>query len=634
MSSRPPRGSKGTILVVDDTPANLELLTTILTRAGYEVCVAVDGTTGIEGAQFSAPDLILLDIMMPGMNGYDVCAKLKEDETTCDIPVIFISALDDALDKVKAFSAGGIDYISKPFQFKEVLARVENQLTIRSLQQQLTAQNQRLQTEVEIRLKAETEVRSLNEDLEVRVKQRTEELERSNRQLETEALDREHRATHDSLTELPNRTFLMTQLTAALERAHATPGYTFAVLFMDCDRFKLINDSFGHLEGDRVLCDMAKRFAACLKSTERLFRLGGDEFTLLLDPISSTEEAIEATDRLKQALAAPFNIKDYQMFMDASIGITIGSDRYKRPEDLLRDADTAMYSAKETLSISYAVFNDAMREQTIQRLHLEADLRKALERQEFRLFYQPIVALSSGQITGFEALIRWMRPDGKRISPELFIGVAEDMGLILPLGRWILKEACRQMQVWQGQPWGSGLTISVNVSVKQLSRLMMVDEIDEALLETGLPRSALKLEITESHLMDNQQVVSSVLEKLRTRQIPLSIDDFGTGYSSLSYLHRLPVDILKVDRSFVQHMHEDRDSSNIVKAIVSLAHSLNMKVIAEGVETEEHYRMLSELNCEFGQGYWFAKPLSAEDAEQLLRSQPCWLPLSLEESRA
>jgi diguanylate cyclase (GGDEF)-like protein len=628
MSSRPPRGSKGTILVVDDTPANLELLKTILTRAGYEVCVAVDGKSGIEGAQFSAPDLILLDIMMPGMNGYDVCANLKADEATRHIPIIFISALDDALDKVKAFSAGGIDYISKPFQFKEVLARVQNQLMIRDLQQQLTAQNQRLKIEAETRLKAEMEVRLLNEDLEVRVRQRTEELERTNRQLETEALDREHRATHDSLTDLPNRTFLMTQLSEALERAKQNPGYTFAVLFVDCDRFKLINDSFGHLEGDRILCEMAQRFHACLRPTERLFRLGGDEFTLLLDPISSTEEAIEATDRLKQALAEPFEIKDYQMFMDASIGISIGSDHYQRPEDLLRDADTAMYSAKETLSISYAVFNDAMREQTMQRLHLEADLRKALERQEFRLFYQPIVALSSGKITGFEALIRWMRPDGKRISPELFIAVAEDMGLILPLGRWILKEACRQMQVWQQEAWGSELTISVNVSVKQLSRLTMVDEIDQALLETGLARSALKLEITESHLMDNQQVVANVLEKLRSRQIPLSIDDFGTGYSSLSYLHRLPVDILKVDRSFVQNMHQDPDSHNIVKAIISLAHSLNMKVIAEGVETEQHYQMLSDLGCEFGQGYWFARPISAEDVAELLQSQPCWLPPS------
>jgi EAL domain-containing protein (putative c-di-GMP-specific phosphodiesterase class I) len=264
----------------------------------------------------------------------------------------------------------------------------------------------------------------------------------------------------------------------------------------------------------------------------------------------------------------------------------------------------------------------------MQRLHLEADLRKALERQEFCLFYQPIVALSSGKITGFEALIRWMRPDGKRISPELFIAVAEDMGLILPLGRWILKEACRQMQVWQQEAWGSELTISVNVSVKQLSRLTMVDEIDQALLETGLARSALKLEITESHLMDNQQVVANVLEKLRSRQIPLSIDDFGTGYSSLSYLHRLPVDILKVDRSFVQNMHQDPDSHNIVKAIISLAHSLNMKVIAEGVETEQHYRMLSDLGCEFGQGYWFARPISADEAAQLLRSGPCWLPPS------
>jgi len=607
MSSRPPRGSKGTILVVDDTPANLELLNTILTRAGYEVCVAVDGQTGIEGAKFSSPDLILLDIMMPGMSGYEVCTQLKEDAATRDIPIVFISALDDALDKVKAFTVGGIDYISKPFQFKEVLARVKNQLTIRSLQQQLTLQN---------------------EDLEVRVQERTEDLEQANRKLELEMVERMHMSTHDALTDLPNRTLLMERLTAAIARAKQDPDYQFAVLFVDCDRFKLVNDSFGHLEGDRVLCEMANRFKGCLTPDDWLFRLGGDEFTLLLEPIESIEETVRITRCLQHALELPFEVKTYQMFVDVSVGIAIGNANYNRPEELLRDADTAMYSAKAKPNVSYAIFNDKMREQTIQRLHLEADLRRALERQEFRLFYQPIVCLISGRIIGFEALIRWMRPDGKRVSPDLFISVAEDMGLILPLGRWILREACRQMQVWQVQPWGEGLTMSVNVSVKQLSRLSMLEEIDETLVETGLPRSSLKLEITESHLMDNQQVVSQVLEELRSRQIPLSIDDFGTGYSSLSYLHRLPVDILKVDRSFVKDMHEDCDSHSIVRAIVSLAHSLGMKVIAEGVETEQHYRILADLGCEFGQGYLFAKPLPADEAARLLQSQHCWKPQS------
>ena len=607
MSSRPPRGSQGTILVVDDTPANLELLNTILTRAGYEVCVAVDGQTGIEGAKFSSPDLILLDIMMPGMSGYDVCSHLKEDASTRDIPVIFISALDDALDKVKAFTVGGIDYISKPFQFKEVLARVKNQLTICSLQRQLTLQN---------------------EDLEVRVRQRTEELESANHKLEAEVVERLHMSTHDALTDLPNRTFLMERLEAALDRAKREPDYTFAVLFVDCDRFKLVNDSFGHLEGDRVLCEMARRFKDCLKDNGLLFRLGGDEFTLLIEPIDSIEETVRMTRCLQQSLERPFNIKEYQMFVDVSVGIAIGNANYERPEDLLRDADTAMYSAKEKPNVSYAIFNDKMREQAIQRLHLEADLRRALEQREFCLFYQPIVCFGSGKIVGFEALIRWFRPDGKRVSPDLFISVAEDMGLILPLGRWILQEACQQMQIWQSEPWGVGLTSSVNVSVKQLSRLTMVEEIDAALSETGLPRSALKLEITESHLMDNQQVVSHVLEELRSRQIPLSIDDFGTGYSSLNYLHRLPVDILKVDRSFVKDMHEDCDSHSIVRAIVSLAHSLGMKIIAEGVETERHYRMLADLGCEFGQGYLFSRPLPAREAALLLQAQNCWKPAS------
>ena len=628
-SERPP---KGNILIVDDTPANLELLNTILTRAGYEVCVAVDGSTGLEGARYGKPDLVLLDIMMPGMNGYDVCRFLKEDRETCDIPVIFISALDDALDKVKAFTVGGTDYISKPFQFKEVLARVRNQLTIRDLQQRLREQNQRLQQEIGDRALAEAEVRQLNEQLEERVRKRTAELEAANLQLQTEIQQRKrvqeqlmYMALHDSLTGLPNRVLLMEKLEGALQETLKNDDYRFAVLFIDCDRFKVVNDSLGHLTGDRLLSLISDRLELCLRPVDTLFRLGGDEFTILLNPINGIENAIETAETIQQQLTAPFHVDGHEVFIGASIGIVLGTSQYTQPEHLLRDADAAMYCAKDLGKGRYRVFDSGMHDRAVNFLQLETNLRRALERGEFKVNYQPIVDLQKGGIVGFEALLRWHHPERGQISPAEFIPAAEETGLIVPIGEWVLRQSCTYLRQWQCQyVHAKNLTVSVNISVKQFAQIDLLNRIDDILKDSQLDGRFLKLEITESTIVGNYEVAKTILEQLKTRQIQLSIDDFGTGYSSLSHLHRLPVDILKIDRSFVDPIDEDNDEREIVQAIVTLAHSLNMKVIAEGVETAVHVEQLRNLGCEYGQGYYFSRPLTAQAATTLLGEEHHW----------
>ena len=602
---------KGNILMIDDIPENLRLLSNFLSNSGYKLRSAINGEIALTAVKSAPPDLILLDINMPGMDGYEVCQHLKNDSETRDIPVIFLTAMDSVIDKIKAFSLGAVDYITKPFHLEEVLVRIENQLNLQ---------------------KAHAEIRQLNGELEKRVIERTKQLAHANEQLKEQILERNraeqellHIALHDSLTGLANRSLFMKQLQKCIERTKQDRTYLFAVLLLDCDRFKLVNDSLGHEVGDRVLIAISKRLKSCLGSQDMLARLGSDEFTMILEEIEEIQDAIEIAQKIQKQLEYPLDIDQYHVFINASIGIAVGTDTYQKPEHLLRDADIAMYRAKNFGNAScYQVFESSMRDRALKRLHLETDLRLAIERQEFFLHYQPIISLTTARLTGFEALIRWQHPENGLISPGEFIPIAEETGLIIPMGLWVLREACQQMQDWEKESDLLNLQINVNLSVKQFRQPNLIESIDQILQQTNLDKRRLKLEITESAIMDNAEYAYQVLNQLKTREIQLSIDDFGTGYSSLSYLHRFHVDTLKIDRSFVNTISEDDESLEIIEAIVTLAHQLKMDLVAEGVETAMQFNQLRSLGIEFAQGYFFSKPLDKKSAEIFIRRKPNW----------
>lgn len=427
-------------------------------------------------------------------------------------------------------------------------------------------------------------------------------------------------AFHDPLTGLPNRLLFMERLTQTIERVKRDRDYHFAVLFLDLDRFKVINDSLGHMVGDQLLVSIARRLEACLSHEDTVARLGGDEFTILLENIRHDEDATKVAERVQQALSAPFNLSGHEVFTSASIGITLSSTSFDRPEDLLRGADIAMYRAKAQGKACHEVFDTDMHTRVVALMQLENDLRRAVERQEFELYYQPIVSLSSGRIAGFEALVRWAHPEQGMISPVKFIPIAEETGIIIPLGQWVLREACRQLKEWQDERvYEPPLTVSVNLSSRQFSQQSLIGQIQQVLTDTGMKANCLKLEITESAIMENTESAMDMLLQLKAMGIQLSVDDFGTGYSSLGYLYRFPMDLLKIDQSFVSRVDTDGEKLELVRTITTLAWNLGMDVVAEGVETTKQLAQLKALKCEYGQGYLFSKPLNKAEATQLLQ---------------
>jgi diguanylate cyclase (GGDEF)-like protein/PAS domain S-box-containing protein len=433
-----------------------------------------------------------------------------------------------------------------------------------------------------------------------------------------------HDAFHDGLTHLPNRNLFLDRLARAIESQKHRQDQRFVILFIDLDRFKLINDSLGHAYGDQLLSEFAQRISDCVRSCDTVSRLGGDEFAILLEDMPSVQDADRVIQRIQATLAIPFQLGEQEVYASASIGIASSREDYARTDEALQDADTAMYRAKRRGKGQSAIFDQSMHTQSLPILQLENDLGRAIERKELQAYYQPIINLQTGELVGFEALLRWLHPQRGMISPAEFIPIAEETGLIVPIGDWVLRSACAQMNLWHEQSTvDSAISMSVNLSPRQFTQPNLINKIEKILTETKLKPQNLKLEITESVLMENPKLAASILADLKKSGVQLYLDDFGTGYSSLSYLQKFPVDALKIDRSFICNLHLDNSDAKIVQTIITLAQHLGISIVAEGIETQQHLCQLKDMSCQFGQGYYFEKPMDAKSAETFLKRRIC-----------
>jgi diguanylate cyclase (GGDEF)-like protein len=565
------------VLIIDDSAEARAVAKTRLVQEGHEVLCAAGGVEGLEMVRRENPDLVLLDVDMPDLSGFEVCCLLKNDAATQSVPVIFLSGSDDAGDKARGLDLGAVDYVTKPFDPFELRARVRAALRTKQLQDRLS------------------------------------EFSRT-----------------DMLTNLPNRVLLLDRLQQAIQRRERLPDQHYAVLFLDFDRFKIVNDSLGHEAGDQLLVQIADRLRGQVRPADSVsrmpesqvaMRLGGDEFVILLEGmVGGRECAMAVARRLLDALAAPYQIGESQIVSTASIGVVIDEGDYLRAEDVLRDADTAMYEAKAAGRGRAVLFDATMRDKVRRRLSMESELRLAIEAGQLTLHYQPIICLDSGRLVGVEALVRWCHPERGMVSPGEFIPVADDSGLIIPLGDWVLGEACRQLGVWQRTLGTDRIpSVNVNLSARQFVIADFAERVVRAAGDGGIEPSSVHLEITESAVMQDVAAATRLLHDLKSQGFKVALDDFGTGYSSLACLHEFPLDVVKIDRSFVKNMSRGRHYTALVHAIVALARNLNLEVVAEGVETADLVPPLQYLGCQYAQGYFFGRPVPAE---QVIEYQP------------
>jgi diguanylate cyclase (GGDEF)-like protein len=467
-----------------------------------------------------------------------------------------------------------------------------------------------------------------NDKLNVELQGQTSELEKANQELQNEIAEREaveqqltYDSLHDAMTGLPNRVLFLDRLGQAVEYCKRRKEYTFAVLFVDIDHFKVINDSLGHLTGDQLLISAGKRMKECLRSSDTVARLGGDEFAILLEITGEKESVLRITEKLQESLKRPFKLDGHELYITASIGIVMDVTAYMHPEEALRDADIAMYQAKASGKARFETFDIKMRSHAFSRLQMEQEMRSALENGDFQLYYQPILSMSSNELVSFEALIRWIHPTRGLLLPGEFLPVAEESGLILPIDRWVLNEACAQLKKWHDHyPSLRKVSVNVNISNRQFSQPNFVDGVLDTLNTHGLNTGSLKLEITENILISNYTAANEVFTKLRDLGVRLEIDDFGSGYSALGYLQHFPISAIKIDKSFVDEIGKSRKGVELVRAIVSMARELGMEAIAEGIETDEQLSELKSLSCNFGQGFLLSRPLDKDSAEKILAS--------------
>ncbi len=681
------------VLVVDDDHHDREILSRMLTRNGYEVVTADCGEAALELLTLRRPDLVLLDVMMPGLTGFDVLKTIRMTRHDVHLPVIMVTEESERQNIAGAFREGASDYLTKPLDHETTLARVSLHARLSKAQSELQRSQERyamaaegsriglwdwdvpnrqlflssrlkemlgftdeeLDSSVDVWLERihvdDRELfvallRSGNSkeqgrfESEIRMRHRDDSFrwmlcsgvvqpdgEGRARRLAGSLADVTEGKVRDILTGLPNRLLFEEQLGRLLKCDAASRGIC-AVLFLDLDNFKLINDSLGHNAGDLVLCSVARKLENCLRGSDMisrhksgwsLARHGGDEFTVLLHQLQTRKDAEQIAERVIAALSEPLMIGTHEVAVGVSIGITFGDKADKTPGDAIREADTAMYYAKTGGRGRYRIFDPEMQIAASVRLALECDLRQALKGNQFYVLYQPIVRISSGRIEGFEALCRWRHPRGESVGPNIFIPVMESLGLIGSLGRSVLEQACHDAMEWNDLSAGvPGVSVTINCSSREFIQPHFKNDLLLTIARSGVDPRLLKVEVTESTLMENPEHIRTIISGLREIGIRIGIDDFGTGYSSLAYLHRLPLDLLKIDQSFVNNMVSCSETREIVRTIISLAQNLDLDIVAEGVETEDQQRLLFEMGCTHAQGYLFSRPVPAASLATML----------------
>jgi diguanylate cyclase (GGDEF)-like protein/PAS domain S-box-containing protein len=692
------------LLVVDDEDTNRNLLARLFVSKGFQVETASSGADALERVRTGSTDLVLLDMNMPGMSGFDVLKEIRASYTPGALPVVMVTGFGETRDHVQALELGANDYVAKPIDFPVVLARVKTQLARQQAERALKESEERyalavrgandgiwdwrldisegyfsprwrsvlgydeqaLLTSLDVwwdrvhpndlgPLKAALNEHLVGSTTHFEYEHRVQSSPDSYRWVLARAVavrdakgvavrvagsltDITEGKVADALTGLPNRVLLMDRLGRLLEHAKRHPDFQVVVMFLDLDRFKVINDSLGHHAGDELLVEAARRLDGCLRSTDTvariaadraprdlmtgstLGRMGGDEFVVVLGGLRQTEGAAKVADRLHGAFSQGFRVRGHEVFVSLSIGIAMCADGDSTPDDLLREADTAMYRAKGLGPSRTETFSPDMRTEARVRLQTDTDLRHAMGRHEFELWYQPIVSLESGKVNTVEALLRWRHPTRGFISTQQFIATAETTGLIVPMGYWVLERACADLRRWEVvDPRSSEVFVGVNLSAKQLVVPDLVTRIEEIVNQAGVRPGRIEFELTESSVMVDPELAQRQLEALKRKGFRLSIDDFGTGHSSLSYVHRFPVDRIKVDRSFLLRARTEHETDVVMRAIVDLGMQLGLEVVAEGVETDVELAKLQVIGCKLGQGYLFAPPRASDSVPPLFR---------------